>query len=1245
MASRSHIISSGTPDYSVGLGARRRLAVSVILAGVAATSATAQFNGEFTAWGNDSFGQCQLPTSVQLSSVAGGNLHSLGLTADGLVVAWGANSTGQCNVPAGVSDAVQVAAGGWYQTNDQRAHSMALLRNRTVVAWGSNDYGQCDVPAGLSSVRQIACGWAHSAALLTDGSVVMWGAGQSNDSNYQGANWGQRKIPSDLGFIEAISTKGCHMVALRGDGTIKCWGRSDQGQCAAPGGTFVQISAGSDHAIALRSDGAVMCWGYNYHGQTIVPSGLGEVREVAASLYGSLAVRVDGQVVQWGLIASAPTGMASTDRLVVGGYHAISLAPRDCNGDGRLDRLQTRNGELADYNSNDLPDCCETGASCTVGAYPVEWRVEDGGNGHWYQRRTFGGSEVSFRAAFADADASGGYLASVLSAEENEFIRGINRNQFRSYWLGAVQSSPSCSGTGCNWEWLSGEPWTYEAWCCGGFDTDVTGDEDCLASSQDGLWNSVPRQGGPGMQHYMVEWSADCDSDGIVDFGQILSGQLPDANGNGVADGCELLRVPEEFATIQAAVDAAQAGTLVLVSPGSYAPFDFKGKRIEVRSSAGAGSTTIDATGYAGSAVTFGSMATFATTLRGFTILTGSGTVFPNNPDGWRAGGGCYLWSAADSIFGCAGTIEDCAFIGATAGCGYGAGIWTRFGNVSVRRCRFDGLQAQHHGPAISLDPTWLHAVPTDPSHACVVEDCYIGHSSSYNNGGMLLGINSPAVPISCRVSRCEFEGNSGALQAGALLAGAGSSSAGGQLLVERCVFYGNSAPVSNAIASQYLGGSTAFTLRLVDSLVAEPAVSVRIGTGAAQLQGDQICGGQGAVQGAWSDLGGNQWSCFAPSDCDGDGRVDQHEIVLGMDSDLDGNGVIDSCEIYEVPEDYSTIQAAIDAVPAGQYGLVLVAAGTRNEAFALNGKNVLVRGAPGQATILDGAGLATSIARFTGDEPATAGVESLVFRAGTSGSLIYPEASFNVGGAIYGINSAASIRNCRFESCASDFGGAVYLIYSRPTVANCVFDDNTAINEGGGLFLYECTSTVSGCSFTNNDASIKSAGAASAFKAVGARATGEVVELNSCTFSGNRGLLSGSAIEYYENVQSNPGVLRISGCTITANVSGITVPEGAAGLRVLGRSASCVITGGTSICSNSPRDTSGPFLIEGSASVCGCFADITGDGLVNGGDLGALLGAWGIAAPTGVGDVNHDGIVDAQDLGVLLSSWGACPN
>ncbi len=53
------------------------------------------------------------------------------------------------------------------------------------------------------------------------------------------------------------------------------------------------------------------------------------------------------------------------------------------------------------------------------------------------------------------------------------------------------------------------------------------------------------------------------------------------------------------------------------------------------------------------------------------------------------------------------------------------------------------------------------------------------------------------------------------------------------------------------------------------------------------------------------------------------------------------------------------------------------------------------------------------------------------------------------------------------------------------------------------------------------------------------------------------------------------------------------------------------------------------------------CAADLDGDGMVDGSDLGELLGQWGDA---GSGDLNGDGVVDGDDLGSLLGGWGACP-
>jgi hypothetical protein len=48
--------------------------------------------------------------------------------------------------------------------------------------------------------------------------------------------------------------------------------------------------------------------------------------------------------------------------------------------------------------------------------------------------------------------------------------------------------------------------------------------------------------------------------------------------------------------------------------------------------------------------------------------------------------------------------------------------------------------------------------------------------------------------------------------------------------------------------------------------------------------------------------------------------------------------------------------------------------------------------------------------------------------------------------------------------------------------------------------------------------------------------------------------------------------------------------------------------------------------------------ADLNGDGVVNGADLGQLLGNWG---QPGVTDLNGDGTTDGADLGFLLGNWG----
>lgn len=56
----------------------------------------------------------------------------------------------------------------------------------------------------------------------------------------------------------------------------------------------------------------------------------------------------------------------------------------------------------------------------------------------------------------------------------------------------------------------------------------------------------------------------------------------------------------------------------------------------------------------------------------------------------------------------------------------------------------------------------------------------------------------------------------------------------------------------------------------------------------------------------------------------------------------------------------------------------------------------------------------------------------------------------------------------------------------------------------------------------------------------------------------------------------------------------------------------------------------------------CACEGDLNGDGIVDGGDLGSMLGQWG-ACPGCEADLNQDGVVDGNDLGALLGLWGPC--
>lgn len=163
----------------------------------------------------------------------------------------------------------------------------------------------------------------------------------------------------------------------------------------------------------------------------------------------------------------------------------------------------------------------------------VEWRVQDGGNGHWYGLISPTGA-VTWNQARASCEQFGGYLATVPTAEENAFVHSVV-GQIEVY-LGGFQSPGSCE-PGCGWKWLTGEPWGYTNWNTWE-PNNSQGNQDYLRSfaggQWDDVWGDVPIAFG-----IAIEWDADCNNDGIVDYGQILQGQLNDSNTNGIPDICE----------------------------------------------------------------------------------------------------------------------------------------------------------------------------------------------------------------------------------------------------------------------------------------------------------------------------------------------------------------------------------------------------------------------------------------------------------------------------------------------------------------------------------------------------------------------------------------------------------------------------------------------------------------------------------------------------------------------------------
>jgi len=258
--------------------------------------------------------------------------------------------------------------------------------------------------------------------------------------------------------------------------------------------------------------------------------------------------------------------------------------------------------------------------------------------------------------------------------------------------------------------------------------------------------------------------------------------------------------VPRDFPTIQAAIDAASDGQTIEVGPGVYGgagnrDIELRGKRITVRSSAGADQTIIDCGGvhvaeptpensHRGFYIHQGE--TSDSVIQGFTIQGAriGGSEVPGDGLQWRAGpgqpvgGGVYCEYSSPSMINC--HVIDCAAeIGGGIGCVGGAPV---ISGCTIINCKAGGLgpaESGGYGAGIGL---------IRGADARII-NCEIRENSGYYNsyGGGLYCRNSTAVVTGCDISSNSATGN---------INGGGVYCSGRRLdiVLENCVVSNNAA-------------------------------------------------------------------------------------------------------------------------------------------------------------------------------------------------------------------------------------------------------------------------------------------------------------------------------------------------------------------------------------------------------------------------------------------------------------------
>ena len=227
--------------------------------------------------------------NYRITQVAGGDGHSVAVTASGRVLVWGASACGQL----GLSDMNEMptdAEGYPYQPEPKLVEDLQDYR-----------------------IVQVACGDAHTVALTADGLVFSWGGGGCGQLGHPDTvqmpkdedGCPYQPIPrlvEDLATtVTFVACGKAHTVVVSAEGHLYSWGAGACGQLGHPdtsnfpfdedgypfhptprmvaslrGVRLVGAACGDVHTLALSEDGGVYCFGGGSFGQL----GLGNVKNL-----------------------------------------------------------------------------------------------------------------------------------------------------------------------------------------------------------------------------------------------------------------------------------------------------------------------------------------------------------------------------------------------------------------------------------------------------------------------------------------------------------------------------------------------------------------------------------------------------------------------------------------------------------------------------------------------------------------------------------------------------------------------------------------------------------------------------------------------------------------------------------------------------------------------------------------------------------------------------------------------------